>query len=80
MAKLIHIVNSYHISSYCVHGTERKYFFYGLEYVTIYVRSILCEKKEFCKNVKSGSVHYGSCFTMLFYHVIIYKFILYLKN
>ena len=31
MAKLIHIVNSYHISSYCVHGTERKYFFYGLE-------------------------------------------------
>ena len=49
----------------------------------MYVRSSLHEKMEFCKNIKFGSVTLDSIIVavlMLVYHVILWKFILYLKS
>ena len=47
-----------------MHGTERNIFM-NRKFVTIYGRSTLHEKTEFCKNIKFGSValalHYSRC-------------------
>ena len=55
-----------------MHGTERNINFRNRKLVAIYVRSILREKMEFCKNVKFYSVvlafHYGSCFNATLSH------------
>ena len=49
-----------------MHGTDRNIIFTNRKFVTIYVRSTLYQKTEFCKDVKFGSIalalHYGSYF------------------
>ena len=47
-----------------MHGTERNIIFTYRKFVTIYAGSNLHEKTEFCKNIKFGSVYYGSCFNV----------------
>ena len=41
---------------------QRNIIFTNRKFVTIYVHSTLQENRQFCKNVKFCSVHYGSCF------------------
>ena len=65
---------------------REKYFFTNRKFVTIHLRSTLLEKTEIWKNVKFGSVALDAIMVaimvvvlMLVYHVILCKFILYLK-
>ena len=61
-----------------MYGTERIIIFTNRKFVAIDVRSTLQEKTEFLARLPYHSIMIA--FLMLVYHVILCKFILYLKS